>query len=399
MIYLFFTEAPFGQNHVDRSLCVVLSVNQWFYLTTVVTLAIECTNTSKTFSQILLWLDVNIEISFLFQGCPSAMQRRHCYEDVSMHRVDMATSGNGGPQLRNNQSTCLNHDHQTQNREILATGSADSSFDRSASPHILPPTGHCPAYRSDPSACRRADKVSRSGRHSDPLSTDQGYDTDSQQPLIIPKQKSNVSPKPHFTSLTVTNAMNASHASLSDCHRNSYAAGAMMRNSSGSVASDCHSENDREVELIINASSGGNLDSAGLGGSSSDILPNPSDSLNANEYCGALGDSYADGIDTATGGCLNAYDTAASWSAVAASDPRLSNSHQTSRHVAQNSTKQTASKWLKPDTTTVQPNDENNSQVLKKGDPLSYTLPGTAQAGTKARIDLRSGGISMITNL
>ena len=71
------------------------------------------------------------------------------------------------------------------------------------------------------------------GRTSDPLSTDQGYDTDSQQPIILPNYNFNreeISRQNVVRILSTVNSVNEERSSSS--------------------LSECGSENDREVRII-----------------------------------------------------------------------------------------------------------------------------------------------------
>nr|CAB3263481.1 latrophilin-3 [Phallusia mammillata] len=313
---------------------------------------------------------------------PNALQQRHCYEDVTMHQVTVE-----GDQRRRPLSNCSYNDIRMQHMENnyrQSSASTDNLCNRKITQTGHYPIMYCPMprFNTEPAECRRTDNHNRSGRHSDPLSTDQGYDTDSQQAaqqLATHRHSSDI-PKPHYTSLVVTNSGKASSSPCSS---------QLTRPSSASAESDCASENDREVELIIGvtANRSGKPENAAHSSGAADKVTLDRE----------LDDISLDGIDTATGGCVSGCGTVASWSAVPAHDPRVANTKFAAMNNVRRERSNSSHNDLTPslDARSV----DAEAKCTRSNDPCTYTLPGTAQAGTKARIDLRNGGISMITNL
>ena len=170
-----------------------------------------------------------------------------------------------------------------------------------------------------------------SGRSSDPLSTDQGYDTDSCQQLQFGR-----------------------HAAASSSNQQRRKENVIMTssaNSSRTTEDDESSENDLEVEKINRHN---------------EALLSPADSESM--------------IETSQGGRLSGTDTVTSWAAV--KPPKSTSHHHFDHHqVAQ------------------QRHSQHFSQGGSSQLPSSYTLPETSESATKAKIDLRAGGVNMITNL
>ena len=122
-------------------------------------------------------------------------------------------------------------------------------------------------------------------------------------------------------------------------------------NSSRTTEDDESSENDLEVEKINRHN---------------EALLSPADSESM--------------IETSQGGRLSGTDTVTSWAAV--KPPKSSSHHHFEGHqVAQ------------------QRHSQHFSQGGSSQLPSSYTLPETSESATKAKIDLRAGGVNMITNL
>ena len=210
------------------------------------------------------------------------------------------------------------------------------------------------------------------GRCSDPLSTDQGYDTDSQQPGQRLHYRSDgqgtSDSSPSFPEQETTQPL---------LHRNSSLSG--------------KSDNDREVELINSASA------------SAPVLSSKTFSCiiqNTKPACNDF-DETSSVIETSIGGTISASDTVSSWSAVPGSNPRaifpsygVKNLDKKKITNPQEILEQARLNCA------IQRNADlpQSSRTEKTGDN-GYTLPGTTEAGTKARIDLLSGGVNMITNL
>lgn len=220
----------------------------------------------------------------------------------------------------------------------------------------------------------------RNGRCSDPLSTDQGYDTDSQHPThmgLHSRSDGNGSPE-SSTSLPEQDA------DQSQTNRNNSLSG--------------RSENDHEVELINSAS----LSAQSMPNQNPICLKN-SENSHPNDLPTSTHDidDNCSVIDTSIGGSISVSDTISSWSGVPGSNPRAS-------YPAYGLQNPNRKKNVDPQLILEQARlnngvHRNNEAALKarvdKTAGSTYTLPGTTEAGTKARIDLVSGGVNMITNL
>ena len=224
----------------------------------------------------------------------------------------------------------------------------------------------------------------RNGRYSDPLSTDQGYDTDSQQPGGCRVDRHSHSDGDDFrgTPGSTPDASSRMNSIVENYSKEDDTQILLQRNESLSGGSD----NDREVEFIISTSTAAtNSPNSNLKQSLQGLLVAPSN--REEEHA----------IDTSLGGRNSVTDTVQSWSAVAGSNPRSSYPDYGLPKTDRKTT-------TDPNIILAQAkqNSENRPNALPSvGDPTvnAYTLPGTSEAGTKARIDLRTGGISMITNL
>ena len=228
----------------------------------------------------------------------------------------------------------------------------------------------------------------RNGRNSDPLSTDQGYDTDSQQPggYRASRHSHSDGDDVRGTPGSTPGASSKMNSIIEGYPIEESSQLLLQRNDSLSGGS----ENDREVEFINSTSAttpnSPNLNCSGLKqtpGSTSELqLPRTHDA-------GSV-------IDTSLGGRNSATDTVHSWSAFPGSNPRASFPEY---GLSKTDRKTTA------DPQVILAQAKQNCDALNGGLDASgsstnaYTLPGTSETGTKARIDLRTGGISMITNL
>ena len=186
-------------------------------------------------------------------------------------------------------------------------------------------------------------RMCRTGRSSDPLSTDQGYDTDSQQlPSAMPvhqcEEARNVKPPLRCKDERRTSPAN----------------------------SECISENDQEVELI-NSSTQHRRRAT-------------------HQTCEVSPSSREFGEDD-NSGRLNAFDTVTSWTAY--SGTRLKEVYlKTKSDIQRGNLK------AYPSLNVAQP---RNKQEPRREADASFTLPGTSNAGLKTRIDLHNGRISMTT--
>lgn len=267
-------------------------------------------------------------------------------------------------------------------------------------------------YRPDYGPPQRRSKhasyqPNRAGRSSDPLSTDQGYDTDSQQHgcrACCDSQSDNdhsCSPRPSSItkpSLVVRsvepNVLPTITASsdLEGQSNNIIAPipikGIPVRTNHVRSPSDeslC-SENDKEVQMIISSTDNSNPSSpAGHGDNGNYDIEQTS---NQNRIAD-------DVIDTARGGRLSMAESVTSWCAHAGSNPRAVNSSYGKHNKGKN--KKTADPNVILANAKMRENGDTPPQGRSK--TYVYTLPGTAAAGTKAKIDLKNGGIAMITNL
>nr|XP_039262526.1 adhesion G protein-coupled receptor L3-like isoform X2 [Styela clava] len=426
--------------------------------------------------------ELGVQVQMGNDGEPQAVHYRHCYDDTQ-HRTVAFTAPlrkSRGPSYpccdpnaerpgsmhnlgaeyhRRSGSTPSDFEHpenQPQhapmavNRGYMTQGAQPPSYNPKAFPprrgQIKMGTGglQMATKREDFAPPQRRQKqnnyyANRAGRSSDPLSTDQGYDTDSQQQVCrgccdshsdndhscSPRPPS--APKPTLVVRSVENSVLPSTSVLATVesddgeprqHRiiapipikRGRRSSKPNPRASASDLSDCVSENDREVERIISSThESTNSSPAGHGDSGNfeddDHSADPSTNgqkIHPNVIC--HGPDGEEMIDTACGGRLSVAESVTSWCAHAGSNPRAVNSSYGKNN--KNKSKKTADPNIIIANAKRQQN-ENNENNRRNGESVSqprsktyvYTLPGTAATGTKAKIDLKSGGISMITNL
>ena len=145
------------------------------------------------------------------------------------------------------------------------------------------------------------------------------------------------------------------------------------------------SENDREVELINSAPT------------STQNSVNVNNIIKPSEGSLQVSSLETDAIETSLGGRNSVTDTVHSWSALPGSNPRATYpeyglnkpSKKTDPHTILAQARQNCEMR-----TAAEESDRSEAAACN-----GYTLPGTSEAGTKAKIDLRAGGVNMITNL
>ena len=215
---------------------------------------------------------------------------------------------------------------------------------------------------------------SGNGRSSDPLSTDQGYDTDSQQPGHHHHSDGN---NTRSTGSTPEGGskMNTLLEVRETCQRNNSLSG--------------RSDNDEEVEMINCTPS---------------VHPPTINHTTTIQQPSNVQNIPVDNvIEASSSGRISASDTVHSWSALPGSNPRSKFPHYGHNKLSRKTT---------TDPQLILAQARRNCDVQRSVDDVRegtsdnqrtvssvYTLPGTSEAGTKAKIDLRSGGINMITNL
>ncbi|XP_076812163.1 adhesion G protein-coupled receptor L3-like [Clavelina lepadiformis] len=334
------------------------------------------------------------------QAYPSAMVYRHCYEDVEPHTVCIEHVDSI------HEASELSEKHPANLPRSLNSGTARSNqsyqFRCCGMPLAGPSSGFVESTQYD---CSRFS--SRNGRSSDPLSTDQGYDTDSQQLAQIQRRlphNDNDCLLRHHPSVSA--ARSCVHSDL-DQQEKTISPGEMerstvkrsYRNSSQfstkhrNHESDCESENDLEVEFINSTTPSSHIDDA--------LVKNAVQSnQNLHHCCNTteLNDSNQNLIDTTQSGRVSASKSVTSLSSV---DPKYALPSCSAKE-----TKVDSKEILAHDREQLDTRDSIvSAEFVSERKPYDsqqsncYTLPGTAEAGTKARIDLRTGGISMITNL
>ena len=339
-------------------------------------------------------------------------------------RYSRNSNSNTNPNTRTQPPQQQLQQQQYYDRSSLSSSSGErhsnrsSSFDRDSIHQPHHPRSHRGphpyAHRCDPRAIRtlpeearlvdgeaetcprlnfcRQMATQRNGRSSDPLSTDQGYDTDSQ----MQNRREITPPRDDIQLARRTTGLKR------------------LKSKSEGGEDSTDSENDREVENIIGFAPG-------------EELADPMTSLS--------GDND-EAIDTARGGLISPTDTVTSWAAVSglagdqacfvtskqasASDTSCSTSGIGSssgvgsasmhmilakhHHQQQQQQQQHAAAAAVASGAAVDYRNSSYGSGSGGGGPLtdsfcSYTLPGTSDAATKARIDLRKGGINMTTNL
>ena len=281
------------------------------------------------------------------------LRNRHPYEEVDVSGICMQVMH---PPL----TSCI--------KDVLHSQSSDHRL-------VAPNVGRCSCSCVIPlSFSSKTDLPGRSGRQSDPLSTDQGYDTDSQQPPMMMNHFSLCEGEVFQSSPQPVEMMPPQES---------------LRERRSSPASSDSSENDREVEII-------NSSRQTRRHPSSDDYVTSVSSLQR----GPHGDDVI--MTHAKEGNLSAFDTVKSWSAI--SGTRLK-----SAYLANGGVKSNRKSTIDPQVILAQARQKHElrSSVESSGSGglkdktggIGYTLPGTAAAGTKARIDLRTGGVCMTTNL
>ena len=392
-------------------------------------------------------------------GEPRAVHYRHCYDDSQQHHTVAFTApvrrsrgsfpcceqacdqmpltmqhGLEMDKRRSGHVAELNHDHTAVNRGYLTHSSHHPNHQSSFAPRH----GHIKMGTSDLAHSGRQEygppqrrpkhgsyQPNRAGRASDPLSTDQGYDTDNQQHgcrACCDSQSDNdhsCSPRPPslpkqtlvVRSLDATTAVLPTIAASTDIERQANGIIAPIpikgvpknsnRGNSISEESLC-SENDKEVERIISSTQSNSSSPAGHGdsGNFDDIDQDGPCNTDHNGFVKQPRHGHDlggdDVIDTACGGRLSVAESVTSWCAHAGSNPRAVNSSYGIGNKGKS--KRTA------DPNVILANakkraDNGDTPPQGRSKTYVYTLPGTAATGTKAKIDLKSGGISMITNL
>ena len=289
------------------------------------------------------------------------LSRRHPYEEIDSNRVQVHAMM-APPNPSNIRDFLPNHPSNV--TRLNDVGMRTDPVKRSS--------------RMDPSVCR-------SGRQSDPLSTDQGYDTDSQQPSQILNHSS------HGEELFNRNSpyIRGLGTPLGPLNER-------RRKNSMSGESDSVSENDREVETI-NYSTAQELvlptSADAQQGYVTSAMPSPLPLIESREESVERTPRISDDSH-------NAFDTVKSWSAI-------TGSHLKSSYHENGPSRSTRKSTVDPHVIIAQARQKsirNSFESCGSGGsedkPMNgYTLPGTAASGTKARIDLRSGGVSMTTNL
>ncbi|XP_078485419.1 adhesion G protein-coupled receptor L3 isoform X1 [Ciona intestinalis] len=340
----------------------------------------------------------------LCEQCPSAVPYRHRYEDVEPRVVHVSTpqqslAGSSSdvqhpkpqPRLR-----CLNDVESGE--DTLGKSRENSSIGRK---YIKMGTSGL----RDPNNCGCYYNTARTGRSSDPLSTDQGYDTDSQQPNHLcpnPNDSGELPPTPPSNLLVRSVPLISEEQNrLRHIHSTPSVANS-VRKSVGSVhedpasdASDSSSENDREVELLTSAQSSRSVvdHESEITQLYDELAASTSQPQSYGQYPSHETEPCLPGD---AGDRLSPTGTVSSWAAVPGSNPRSVNPSYGKR----NSRKTTTDpKVILANARRRQESEESRHSDHLEHHNTSYTLPGTAAAGTKARIDLRTGGISMVTNL
>lgn len=382
---------------------------------------------------------MGVQLQMGENGEPKAVRYRRCTEDPQQRR----TAANTAPFVRTSDASfpCCDpnceqlaatmhhglelnphpdypHDHTAVNRGYLTHLSQTVNAARHVHGHIKMGTSDLPlSYRPDYGQPQRRSKhgnyqPNRAGRSSDPLSTDQGYDTDSQQHgcrACCDSQSDNdhsCSPRPSSTtkpSLVVrsidTNVLPTITASSDlECQSNNIIAPIPIKGvavtskhtRSPSDESLC-SENDKEVQRIISSTDNSNPSSpAGHGDCNGNYDIDHRAPPNGR---GAI--DRDDVIDTARGGRLSLAESVSSWCAHAGSNPRAVNSSYGKHNKGKSKTTADPKVIL----ANAKMQDSGDTPPQGRSKTYVYTLPGTTVAGTKAKIDLKNGGISMITNL
>lgn len=323
--------------------------------------------------------------------------------------------------------------------------------------------------------------MNKTGRSSDPLSTDQGYDTDSQQQgcrgcggahsdtdqPCSPRAIMN-GPKPTLVVRSVDHSLlqlrdSRTLSPVESTNVSEDGSGALIKRNdipntspskkvytgekrrsrcSASDLSDCTSENDREVERIITSANGSVSSSPAAHGDSGAydeddelyrdvshdqyLLDHPVAFGRHADSLSSVGERPEDEemINTECGGRMSVAESVTSWCAHPGSNPRASSSSygrsKSYNHKKTSDPQVILANARRNHVEQLQKNTPpycNNEGESRSSSPsrksygsdqsqkqnstknYTYTLPGTAATGTKAKIDLKSGGISMITNL